>query len=235
MNTRQERCVQGGDDPVGAGEAGVEHDGPMESERDAAMGPPAPVPDAMIDPPAPAQDAGRDAQVEPPWKPDAGHDGDVDAGPDAGRDAATPADAGEPDAGIVCEPDDIADWKQFHTTPGLVHAILSCNAKPLCAGQPCEVIACIRSAAQVQACDLCVADEASCMFMACGAACGARGNDEKCRACACANGCTEAFGSCAGAAMDEVCADCDGSSCSNMSVLPPELIMVILHPVLMGR
>jgi hypothetical protein len=75
--------------------------------------------------------------------------------------------------------------------------------------------------------------EVACVAKSCTKACGASSNDDACRACACENGCVDAFDQCAGEALD-VCADCDGKTCSNMSVLRPELIMVIVNQVLLG-
>jgi hypothetical protein len=230
MNPHKGRCIPSDENPVAAGDGGVDGGATVDGSL-VPSDPGGNDPDPGIDGPGP--DAGMDAAIDaPPGDPD--HDAGLDGG-DVYKEDAGEGGAPDTDAGMACDSDDIADWKAFHTQQGMVQQILSCAGNPTCDGLPCEFDACMRAAADVQSCDRCVADEASCMFSACAEACGARGSDDQCRACACENGCTDAFATCSGADMADVCADCSGDTCTNMSVLSPELIMVILHPVLAAQ
>jgi hypothetical protein len=218
--------------------------------------------DRCVDMNAVETDAGDGGDVPPdPEQRDAGPDGsepeldatmedgsigDGDAG-DAAIDAEVVADSGSDgsavdggfeapdtgsDGGTECSDADVELWKDFHLQPGLVGQIISCASTPSCADGECPLDACVREAAGVAACEECVAAEIACVARECASPCGAMGSDDACRACVCANGCTELFGQCAGAAVADICADCGADSCQNMSVLPPELIMAVLHPVL---
>jgi hypothetical protein len=168
-------------------------------------------------------------------------DARVDAGfGDAGADGGETIDAGDPstqtDAGPVideCSATDSDAWSAFHIAPGLVSQIGQCAADPICAGGPCSFDACLREAAAVTGCNECVAAEVQCMSQQCASACGASSTDADCLTCACEQGCTLEFATCAAASRGETCDDCDADICeSNMSVLPPELIMTVLYPVL---
>ena len=162
MDERAGQCVST-ENPGTAGDGGV----------DASVSPEKPVGDAgqefpphdgSVPPvPDPRMDAGTDAQVEGPV-PDAAIEAGTSA-PDGGDDAGE-GDTLEPDAGMLCESDDIANWQAFHTQDGMVQRILACAANPTCGGVSCEFDACLRDTADVHSCDGCVADEASCMFSA---------------------------------------------------------------------
>lgn len=169
--------------------------------------------------------------------PDAATDASAEAGADASVDASTPdasGDASTPDAGAdaSCFGQDIADWADFHLSEGLVDSLLDCASfQTVCAPTTCTMGQCLRLHARVTSCEPCVAAEAACVATSCRQACGVGGNDDGCRACACTNGCTTLFGACAGTSLD-VCADCSATTCVRASVLPPELIMVIVDGLL---
>ena len=153
-----------------------------------------------------------------------------DAGADAGADASdSSSDAGE-DAS--CYAQDIARWADFHLSEGFVEALLDCTGfKAACAPASCSVEECLRLQSGVTSCAPCVAAEATCVASSCRQACGVTGSDDSCRACACASGCVELFSSCSATTLD-VCADCSATTCVRASVLPPELIMVIVDGLL---
>lgn len=152
--------------------------------------------------------------------------------PDATASAGDAAsDAG---AAPVCSTEDLTAWRAFHLSDQLTSAIAACfAADPSCLTGSCPLDTCLREKAQVKGCESCVEGETECMATHCLGPCGSSGSDDACRACACAKGCTGIFDGCAGAALD-VCADCDGSTCSLMSVLPPEQIIVIVNLPLFG-
>lgn len=156
--------------------------------------------------------------------------GDASNLPDAAASAGDAAsDAG---AAPACSTEDLAAWRAFHLSDQLTSAIAACfAADPSCLTGSCPLDTCLREKAQVNECDSCVQGETECMATHCLGPCGSSGSDDACRACACAKGCTAIFDSCAGEALD-VCADCDGTTCSLMSVLPPEQIMAIVDLVL---
>jgi hypothetical protein len=227
----EDRCVDMSAVEADAGDGGD----PMEDAGDV---PAVPVPDPV------SKDASvLDAEVDEPI--DAGGDasepldgGDAGEEPDAGEelDAGGAGDAGvtDDDAGTQCGSDDVAAWKAFHLAEGLVAQIMTCAASPSCADGECPLDACVREAAGVAGCSECVAAEVACVVRECATPCGVRGSDDACRACACESGCVNAFGECAATPVEDVCADCSDGTCENMSVLPPELIMAVLHPVLLA-
>jgi hypothetical protein len=187
---------------------------------------------------------------------DGGDDGSMpEAGPeiDAGRDGPTmddPPEAGMPDGGADAGPDaevldggdagpdqcstaDSDAWEAFHIAPGIIADIVECATR--CANGACALDACLRDLAEVGGCADCVAEEVQCMTQLCTSACGASSTDDACLACACEQGCTLEFATCAAASRGETCEDCDADVCeATMSVLPPELIMAVLHPVLLA-
>lgn len=195
-------------------------------------------PDATVDPgedasmpelDATAGDGGQDGAVD-----DDGGEEAIDAGGDASTpDGAVSDDAGA-DGGSECSSADVESWKSFHLAPGLVAQILGCASDPSCADGECTLDVCVREAAGLSGCESCVAAEVDCVARECTSECGVSGDDDACRACACSSGCTEAFAACAGSSLEDVCADCGENTCQNMSVLAPELIMAVLHPVLLA-
>jgi hypothetical protein len=177
------------------------------------------LPDPEIDPdPDPAT---MDGSMEEP----------ADAGRDSGPDGAVEDDAGLDGGADQCLAADSEAWKAFHIAPGIIANIVDCATQ--CANGACALDACLRELAGVDGCSECVAEEVACMAELCSSACGASSTDDACLACACEQGCTLEFASCAAASRGETCEDCDADVCeANMSMLPPELIMAVLQPVL---
>lgn len=211
--------------PLHPADAGDASTGPDEREVDSGEGPmDASTQDAQ--PPDAADDAGLDATAD---------SGDEDATVDASEHDA--GDAGEADADaetpLACSPEDEAAWRAFHLSGNVVQSIGECFARdPVgCAKGLCPLDDCLREKAQVVACDTCVATEIQCVMTHCKGACGASDTDDSCRACACAHGCVAAFDACALEPLN-VCSDCNETTCVNASVLPPELIMVVVSPLL---
>jgi hypothetical protein len=161
--------------------------------------------------------------------------GDGDGGPDAtDRDGGPDADAGA--VADSCEADGIGAWSAFHTAAGLVTKIGVCTASdPSCDSDQCALGDCLRKAANVNGCATCVSDEVVCVATQCQEACSGAKPDSQCRACACTKGCVGQFDTCSGAVGSirmDVCSDCDDNDCGNMSVMSPELIMVVVNQIL---
>jgi hypothetical protein len=154
----------------------------------------------------------------------------IDAAPDAAPDAAS--DAG--DAGIkLCTPEDLTRWQDFHLSTQLVPQIGACwQADAGCSVDSCPMLECMRQDLGVVSCNACGLEEAACIAASCMERCGASGENEACRACACNHGCVAAFETCSGSSLD-ACADCDETTCTNQSRLPPELILTVLRPLLL--
>lgn len=212
--------------PEGGGEDDAALDGgdASEMETDAAT----PEQDADLDAAELDADGNElDAQADatPAPLPDAASDSATDAASDAA------VDAGD-GAANLCEAEDVARWYDFHLSSVLVTSIGSCwRTEPGCSSDSCPMLACLQQNLGIRGCETCIAEEAACVAAACAERCGASTDNESCRACACSNGCVLAFEACTGATLD-VCADCDETTCANMSRLPPELIMAVLQLLL---
>lgn len=136
----------------------------------------------------------------------------------------------EPDT--TCAAEDISRWRDFHLSAELVAQIGECAAEnPGCVGDSCNLGTCLSRTRRISGCSSCISEEIACANEACVAACGASGTNDACRACACAHGCVAQFALCSVHDFD-VCADCDATSCANASLLPPELIMIVVNGVL---
>jgi len=213
---------------------------------DAARGPAMPPPDAGTTPDvldaaeADAEDAAHaagDAQPAPDatLAAEAGLDAalaDAQTNDAQGADAQL-GDAGQDDAGpALCYGPDIARWADFHLNEGLAEAAQDCAGfKTACAPGTCSTDECLRLQAGVTSCNSCVSAEAACLASACRSACGVSGDDDRCRACACASGCVDLFAACANSQLD-VCADCTATTCVRASLLSPALIMVVVDGML---
>ena len=196
--------------------------------------------DAALDSSSPA-DAADDSSPDDATTPDADLDATLDASdqdatidadtPDA-SDASTAPDA-DADAPLACTLEDQATWRAFHLSGEVVPAVGECLAANAisCSKGMCPLDDCLREKAHVSTCEDCVSAEIQCLFAHCKADCGANDTDDTCRACACRNNCIAAFDSCAGEPLD-VCADCNETTCANVSFLSPELIMVVVSPLL---
>lgn len=188
--------------------------------------------------------------IEPPEMPtDAGEDGgDANAQPEAGPSPTDPPDAADiflPDAGQtdasvedaglppgpLCTAEDQAAWGDFHLSGALLSSIASCFEPSCVLGGACPMDECLASTAGVLGCQECVTAEVECMAARCIAACSGSGSEDRCRACACANGCVDAFDSCNGGEALNVCEDCHGLQCGYS--LSPALIMVVVRGLLL--
>jgi hypothetical protein len=125
-----------------------------------------------------------------------------------------------------CTETDLAQWRGFQTSTQLMPAIADCYARdPACAVGACELGGCLRGVAGVTSCSSCATEEARCALVACAAECGSSDTNDACRACSCRQGCIGTTSACAMGSVN-ACADCNGTTCSNMS-LAPAIITVI--------
>jgi hypothetical protein len=152
-----------------------------------------------------------------------------DASPD-GSDADashTVSDGGDAAIPPLCSDSDLANWRTFQISGRLIQTIAACYASdPRCARGACDLAGCLRQSAGIAGCVDCVAEETRCALAACTSSCGSSDTSDACRACACAQGCIGGTTAC-GMGPANVCADCRGGTCNNMS-LDPALIMVII-------
>ncbi|MFT3928224.1 MAG: hypothetical protein QM778_37190 [Myxococcales bacterium] len=222
LNYHKQICVRLPTPDAGA-PADVGQSPIVDSGMDAA--PPAPgIGDAEVTLDGAMLDASMDSSTEKDASPDAS-DGSIDAS-DGSTDAAR--DSGGIEPPLSCSPEDEGNWRAFHLSGQLIQSIGACFAgNPSCAKGPCPLDDCLRDKAEVSACNECVTAEVECMVAKCTRDCGANDTNDTCRACACAKGCVAAFDNCAPERLD-VCADCDETTCGNLSVLAPELIMVVI-------
>lgn len=189
------------------------------------------------------EDAGTDADMDAdidivpdasaPPMPDASGQPDRPPPPDA--DTAPDANDELPDGAVpavLCDTDDHEAWQDFHTSGGLIQAIAGCIASnPFCALGVCPLDDCLRETAGVLDCQACVTAEVECVATYCLAACGSKGTDDRCRACACSNDCVAAYNACNGGKALNVCEDCHGLDCGY--ALAPALIMVVVGGLLL--
>jgi|GEM_PF-3886496 len=180
-----------------------------------------------------AMDAHVDTSSDASPMLDAAGDATTDANAVHQDAAPTDSQAPEPDSSTPqespsCSDEDEAAWRDFHLSGELINAIKECYAgNASCLLGLCPLDDCLRQKAQVKTCNACVTSEVECMVAHCVSDCGSNDTNDRCRACACAQGCVTQFNSCAPTPID-VCTDCQGDTCINQSLLPPELIMVIV-------
>jgi hypothetical protein len=171
--------------------------------------------------------------ARPPTGPlDATVDGDsAEASlPSVEAGAADASDGSSPDASLadLCGDSDLTQWREFQVSGQLMPTIATCFARdPRCATGGCDLVGCLRASVGVTECGNCIAEETRCTMGSCAAVCFAASASDTCRACACREGCIGGSAHCAMGGID-VCADCDGFTCTQTSTLDPALIMVVV-------
>jgi hypothetical protein len=176
---------------------------------------------------------GADASDAAPWSDAAGPVDATQVASDASEAGEAAVDSGEQDASLppLCSEADLANWRTFQASGRLIQTIAAGYASdPRCATGACDLAACLRRAARVTGCIACVAEETRCALTACATSCGSADTGDSCRACGCRQGCIGATTACGMGSMN-VCRDCNGTTCGNMS-LDPTLIMVIVDSAL---
>jgi hypothetical protein len=158
-----------------------------------------------------AQDAAMDADEPVNPAPDGAAD-ETDASEVAAGDADAPQ--------ASCSTSDLGLWHDFQRSGRLALSLNDCYVEySACSGPGCSVAACLHRAVEVLGCQPCIANQIVCTSNNCRTECTAPDAYDSCRKCFCANDCTNAALGCASAALD-VCADCMGGKCENVSVDP---------------
>lgn len=224
-------------------EAGADAD--IDSDVDAAADHDAQEPDQAVDSAQPAQPSMDAATAADALLSDVERGQEEDAATrdataiDARVESDAPLEAGAPgDTGTQTDADTTPNgcpdvqhtrWRKFQMSGDVVPTIGACyQANPTCVPGVCSIAPCLQAAAHVEQCTGCVAAEVDCASKYCPVQCSILTDDDACRACACAQGCLSAPGSCGVGDGTDACADCVGSSCSTHRADAAETITVPL-------